>query len=112
MMASALDMLGCHVTIAHDGVAALAAASAECPDLGLLDIGLPGMSGYELAAKLREGGVCPPPTKLIALTGYARDPEALAAAGFDGHLSKPVDFDQLSQMLADVRAANGEPPRR
>ena len=46
-----------------------------------------------------------------ALTGYAKDSEALAAAGFDGHLSKPVDFEQLGETLANVIAARREPPR-
>jgi CheY-like chemotaxis protein len=54
-----------------------AAVAADCPDVGLLDIGLPGMSGYELAAKLRTGGLCPRSLKLVAVTGYAKDPEAL-----------------------------------
>ena len=89
MMAGSLEMLGCHVAVAHDAPAALVAA--DCPDVGLLDIGLPGMSGYELAAKLRAGGFCRPSLKLVAVTGYSKDPDALAAAGFDGHLSKPVD---------------------
>ena len=40
--------------------------------------------------------------KLVAVTGYAKDPEALAASGFDGHLAKPVDFDQLEETLATV----------
>ena len=111
MMAAALEMLGCHVAVAHDGPAALAAVATDCPDVGLLDIGLPGMSGYELAAKLRAGGFCHPSLKLVAVTGYAKDPEALAAAGFDGHLPKPVDFEQLGEMLADVIAARREPPR-
>ncbi len=109
MMAGALEMLGCHVAIAHDGPAALAAVATDCPDVGLLDIGLPGMSGYELAAKLRAGGFCPPSLKLVAVTGYAKNPEALAAAGFDGHLSKPVDFEQLGETLANVIAARHEP---
>jgi signal transduction histidine kinase/ActR/RegA family two-component response regulator len=111
MMAGALEMLGCHVAVAHDGPAALAAVAADRPDVGLLDIGLPGMSGYELAAKLRAGGFCPPSVKLLAITGYAKDSEALAAAGFDGHLAKPVDFEQLQQTLADVAALRREPPR-
>jgi CheY-like chemotaxis protein len=110
MMAGALEMLGCHVAIAHDGPAAMAAVATDCPDVGLLDIvGLPGMSGYELAAKLRAGGFCPPSLKLVAVTGYAKDAEALAAAGFDGHLTKPVDIEQLGETLANVVAARREP---
>ena len=59
MMAGALEMLGHQVAVAHDGPAALAAVATDCPDVGLLDIGLPGMSGYDLAAKLRAGGFVP-----------------------------------------------------
>ena len=64
----------------------------------------------DLAAKLRAGGFCSPSLKLVAVTGYAADPEALAAAGFDGHLSKPVDFEQLGEIFASVIAARREPP--
>lgn len=70
------------------------------------------MSGYDLAAKLRTGGFCPPSLKLVAVTGYSEDPDALAAAGFDGHLSKPIDFEQLRETLAAVIAATREPPRQ
>jgi len=111
MMAGALEMLGFHVAVAHDGPAALAAVATDCPDIGLLDIGLPGMSGYELAVKLRAGGFCHPSLKLVAVTGYAKDAEALAAAGFDGYLTKPVDFQQLGETLANVVAARREPRR-
>jgi CheY-like chemotaxis protein len=69
------------------------------------------MSGYELAAKLRAGGFCPPSLKLVAVTGYAKNPEALAAAGFDGQLTKPVDFEQLGETLANVIAERRGPPR-
>ena len=111
MMAAALEMLECHVTVAHDGPAALAAVATDCPDVGLLDIGLPGMSAYELAAKLRADGFCHPALKLVAVTGYARDPEALAAAGFDAHIAKPVDFELLGETLGNVIAVRREPPR-
>jgi CheY-like chemotaxis protein len=57
------------------------------------------------------GGFCPPSLRLIAVTEYARDPEALAAAGFDGHVPKPVDFEQLGETLAKVIAARQKPPR-
>jgi CheY-like chemotaxis protein len=111
MMAGALEMLGCHVAVAHDGPAALAAVATDCPDVGLLDIGLPGMNGYELAAKLRAGGLCPPSLTLVAVTGYANNPEALAAAGFNGHLTKPVDFEQLGATLSNVLAARRDTAR-
>ena len=48
MMAAALEMLGCHVAVAHDGLAALAAVATDCPDVGLLDIGLPGINRHTL----------------------------------------------------------------
>jgi DNA-binding NarL/FixJ family response regulator len=67
------------------------------------------MSAYELATKLRAGGFCPASLKLVAVTGYANDREALAAAGFDGHLSKPVDVERLGETLANVIAAGREP---
>jgi CheY-like chemotaxis protein len=105
MMASALEMLGCHVTVAHDGPSALAAVATDCPEIALLDVGLPGMSGYELAAKLRDGGFCHRSLKLVAVTGYAKDDKALTAAGFNGYLSKPVDIDELAATLPKLAAA-------
>ncbi|MBA2355017.1 MAG: response regulator [Acidobacteria bacterium] len=100
MMASALELLGHHVVVAHDGPAALAAVVLGCPDIALVDIGLPGMNGYDLAAQLRASGWCPSSMKLMAVTGYAADPQALAAAGFDGHMIKPLDFQKLEEALA------------
>lgn len=111
MMASALEILGHHVVVAHDAPNAFAAVALDCPDIGLLDIGLPGMSGYELAAKLRAGGFCHSSMKLVALTGYAEDAPALATAGFDSHLIKPVHPEQLSELLASVAAAKREAKR-
>ena len=66
------------------------------------------MSGYELATKLRAGGFCHSSMKLVALTGYAADTRGLVAAGFDGHLIKPVDLDQLGDLLASVAAKRRE----
>ena len=94
--------------VAHNGPEALAAIATDCPDIGLVEIGLPGMNGYALATKLRDEGCCPPSLKLIAITGYARDAQALAAARFDGYLTKPVDFAQLQQTLTDAVGARRE----
>jgi CheY-like chemotaxis protein len=91
---------------AHDGRQALELARRLVPDLVLLDIGMPGMSGHEVARRLRaEPGLAG--TTLIALTGYgsAEDRRESREAGFDGHLVKPVDFDALERILASV------PPR-
>ena len=86
----------------HDGRAALAAVDAGfLPAIALLDIGLPGMTGYELAAHLRRdrrlSGLV-----LVALTGYGRDPDRARAlaADFDEHLVKPVNFDALLDVMA------------
>jgi CheY-like chemotaxis protein len=92
---------------AHDGPQALAAVAAGfVPDVALLDIGLPGMTGYELAATLRRDARLSGLT-LIALTGYGRAPdrERALAANFDDHLVKPVTFDTLLQALARHAAA-------
>ena len=107
MIARALELIGHDVVVAHDGPAALAAIVLGCPDVGLLDIGLPGMNGYELAAQLRSSGWCPRTIQLIAMTGYAADVEALTEAGFDKHLLKPVDLQALKETLAAVAASRG-----
>src|SRR5436190_12853515 len=72
MLADSLESMGHEVRVAYDGPAALDVAAAFHPDVAVLDIGLPGMSGYDLAARLRElpGGR---PIRLVAATGYGRD---------------------------------------
>ena len=75
------------------------------PDVALLDLGLPEMDGYQLARRLR--AVAPPrPLRIIALSGYAeaRDRQRSKAAGFDEHLVKPVNLQQLSALLANRSA--------
>jgi PAS domain S-box-containing protein len=90
-MAMLLRMVGHDVDIEHDGPAALRHIAAKTPDVLLLDIGLPGMSGYEVARRLRsrpEGQGL----KIFAMTGYGQeeDRQRSLASGFDGHLVKPV----------------------
>lgn len=96
-------MNGYRVLQASDGGAALDILRRQRPRYALLDIGLPGMDGYELARRARAelGGE----VVLIALTGYgtARDENKAAQAGFNQHLTKPVSFDAL------IRAIEGEP---
>ena len=96
-----LALRGHAVEVAHDGHAALALARARLPDIALLDIGMPGMSGYELAAALRSlpGGAG---VRLVAVTGWGteQDRARARAAGFDLHLTKPVDLRTLDQLLA------------
>lgn len=95
-----LELLGHHVRVVHDGVAALAAARANPPEVMLIDIGLPGMNGYEVAQAIRRD----PTLKhlmLVALTGYGQPEDAAEAlaAGFDYHLVKPVDLDALGRLV-------------
>jgi PAS domain S-box-containing protein len=97
-----LELQGHHVSVAYDGPGALAAAAATPPELVLLDIGLPGMDGYAVAARLREAGHR---AVLVALTGYGQDEHLRRSneAGFDHHLVKPLDYAVLGKITAGLR---------
>jgi len=99
-LAFLLELEGHDVRTALDGPAALDLASEFRPQAVLLDIGLPGMDGYEVARRLRER----PETRealIIAITGYGQqeDRALTKAAGFDHHLVKPVDPEELGALL-------------
>jgi len=99
-LADLLHSMGLTVLSAADGEEALRLAAQDSPDVFVVDIGLPGMSGYELARILREN----PQTRnrmLIALTGYGttEDKKRAAEAGFDHHLTKPADVDELYRLM-------------
>lgn len=91
------------VHAAYDGLSGLQAALAVCPDVALIDIGLPGIDGYEVAAGIRASGQARD-TYLVAVTGYGRPEHGARAieAGFDHHLVKPVDFGDLERVLDRV----------
>ena len=105
------------VQIAHNGIDALRDSAAWPPDVVILDIGLPGMSGYEVATMIRARGGHTP--HLIAVTGYGQrdDARRAFAAGFEHHLVKPVDAEVLRASLADclekrrTAGTTDEPPR-
>lgn len=103
-LAMLLSLQGHETRVALSGHEALAAAQAFRPEVALLDLGLPQMDGYELAARLRAmpqiGDV-----RLVALTGYGRseDRQRTQAAGFDDHLVKPVDLAALARTLEQPR---------
>jgi CheY-like chemotaxis protein len=102
-----LEALGQEVRVFHDPMAALGAACDYQPDVALLDIGLPVLDGYQLAAGLRERlgrDAC----RMIALTGYGQegDRRRSAAAGFEQHLVKPIGWQELARVAA---AAGGAP---
>jgi len=98
-----LAAYGFDVAMAFDGFAALATLESFAADVAVLDIGLPGMDGYALAARIVQSPVSQRP-RLIALTGYgtSHHRERAFAAGFDDHLVKPVDPDQLVRVLDRV----------
>jgi signal transduction histidine kinase len=99
-MAALLEMEGHAVETATDGEQALAAAGRLRPDVAVLDIGMPGLNGYEVARRIREqpwGAAI----RLIAVTGWgqAEDVQRARASGFDHHVTKPVDFDALQALV-------------
>jgi len=99
-MTALLQMYGHSVRTVYSGAEALAAAPAFAPDFMLLDIGMPGMSGYELAQQLR-ADARNDAAVLVALTGWGseNDRQLAAQAGFDHHLTKPVDHEALASLL-------------
>jgi len=103
-MAMLLDMSGHKTAMVHSGLDVLDVAREFLPDVILLDIGLPGMNGYEVAARLRQERILDQ-TLLVALTGWGSDADKRAAseAGFDIHLTKPVSPDALMEVLARVK---------
>ena len=100
-MARLLRMAGHEVEITHDGNAAIEVARAFLPEVLLLDLGLPGLSGYEVAAMLREEEGFKD-SVFIAASGYGQehDRERSRASGFNHHISKPVDFELLVELIA------------
>ncbi len=98
-----LRAAGHEVRTAHDGPAAIQVALEYQPDVVFLDIGLPGLSGYEVAKRIRQERTLKN-VVLVALTGYGQNSDRQTAleAGFDHHLIKPARFVQLKQILATV----------
>ncbi|HEY4259487.1 MAG TPA: PAS domain S-box protein [Schlesneria sp.] len=103
-MAIMLRLLGNEVTTAHDGLEAVAAAGAVRPEVILMDIGLPRLSGLDATRQIREQP-WGREIKIIALTGWGQenDREQSRKAGCDGHLVKPVDLSDLEKLLESVR---------
>jgi len=105
MMATMLGTFGYPVLQAGDGLEGVRMACAHVPDVALVDIGLPGIDGYEVARRLRQEAATSG-VRLIALTGYglAEDQRRVLEAGFDTHLVKPVELNTLLDQLASVTA--------
>jgi CheY-like chemotaxis protein len=106
-LAMLIEELGGAARVAHDGESGLEAVSAFHPDIVFLDIGLPRMDGYDVCRRIR---LQPSPRPLvIAVTGWgqAQDKQRALDAGFDAHLTKPVDPAVLERMLAGWTASEG-----
>ncbi|MES2016880.1 MAG: ATP-binding protein [Pseudomonadota bacterium] len=101
-----LSAMGHSVVITHNGPDALTAAARFCPDYAFLDIGLPQMSGYDLARGIRRLN-CGQMTVLIAVTGWGQEKDRQLAfeAGFDHHMVKPVRFEQIEEILGNRLAS-------
>jgi signal transduction histidine kinase/ActR/RegA family two-component response regulator len=105
-LALVIKMWNHEVRVAQSGSAAWEMALRDRPDVCILDIGMPGMSGYEVARRIRNQP-WGDEMVLFALTGWGQseDVERAKAAGFDEHMTKPVDLDQLATLLADHSAS-------
>ncbi|HEX6903217.1 MAG TPA: ATP-binding protein [Thermoanaerobaculia bacterium] len=109
MMSLLLELEGHDVQVAHSGPSALEAAAARRPDVIVLDIGLPGLDGYQVAQRLRQD----PAFKdviLIAASGYGQEADRRRSweAGFDHHLVKPVDPGELRRLLVEAGGGRGK----
>ena len=104
-IAEYLASFGHEVVIAHDGPQALSVQAVFHADIGVLDLGLPVMDGYELAVKLRQ--TLTSPVRLIALTGYGQEEDRARSrrAGFDAHLVKPIEIEELCEFIATLQIA-------
>jgi CheY-like chemotaxis protein len=102
-MALLLELAGHTARIAISGIEAINAARNDCPEVVLLDIGLPGMDGYEVAKQLRQG-ICPD-ILIIAISGYGDEESERRTreSGFDHRLVKPVDYNDLISLLSQLR---------
>jgi PAS domain S-box-containing protein len=108
ILCALLEQGGHEVTSARDGAEGLARILAARPDVAIVDIGLRGMDGYELARQVRAS--LGPALVLVAMTGHGRETDRLRslAAGFDAHMTKPVDIELVERVLAACGPYGGE----
>jgi CheY-like chemotaxis protein len=101
-----MRLMGHQVTVVHDAAAAIDALVEIEADVGVVDIGLPGVDGYALARRIRSGTQSPN-VFLVALTGYGQESYRARSreAGFDAHVVKPIDLESLRDLLNGVRSA-------
>ena len=110
-LATLLNLLGHNTCAAYDGLEAVEASAKFHPEIILLDIGLPKMNGYEACRMIRQQSTGEN-IVIVALTGWGQeeDRRKSRSAGFDRHLVKPVDFQSLLKLLADVQSARAPKP--
>ncbi len=103
-LARLLEYQGHQVRVAHSGPAGVETAKQWQPEVVLLDIGLPGMDGYEVTAALREDAQTKDAV-IVAISGYGQDEDRLRSreAGFDHHLVKPIQPSDLQKILSNVK---------
>jgi DNA-binding response OmpR family regulator len=103
-LAALLRMDGHDVSLAFDGEEALQSAAAFRPEAALIDLGLPGIDGCEVAIRLRSLQATPP-ILMVAVTGWgsADDKARADKAGFDRYLTKPIDYDTVRELLDNAR---------
>lgn len=108
LLSQLLEHAGLECRTASTGTSALELMHGFAPDVAILDVGLPEMDGFELARRIRQDPVHAH-TVLIAVTGYGRasDHAASREVGFDGHLVKPVDTNQLLNLLSSIQSGEG-----
>lgn len=112
MLAAMLDLAGHEAKTAHDGPEALVQARALLPDIVFLDIGLPGMSGFDVARQIRSDPSLVGPV-LVAITGWGSedDKQRTKESGFDFHLTKPVENAALEEVIRRcIALRSGSPP--
>jgi signal transduction histidine kinase/ActR/RegA family two-component response regulator len=111
MLRMALDMAGHEVHVAADGLSGIAMATALTPDVALIDVGLPGMDGYDVVRYIRSTELGQH-IRLVALTGYGQVEDWLRArdAGFDAHLTKPVAPERLLAVVGGADRPDRAPP--
>ena len=102
-LAMLMQVMGHDVRMAYDGPTAVEAAIRYRPNLILLDIGLPGLTGFEVAERIRQRSELSD-TVLVAMTGYGQEADRSRSrdSGFDHHIVKPADFDEMQRILATV----------
>jgi CheY-like chemotaxis protein len=103
MLSALVRTLGHEVVTVHDGIEALQVSEGFRPEVIMLDIGMPGMNGYEVARRLRQRNRTPQPV-LVAVTGWGKPDDEMRSreAGFDAHLVKPVEEPKIRQVLDTI----------